>query len=127
MSDQTASSYYRPFPEKTSPLAKLNLLRMVPYWKVVPWLRLKNGRRYNREAILLNATGLVQGSRSGVLIKYEIKNKIATFNISPDQGESYLDYLRGTLSGDTAIDFRHAVHSIATIEAIIKTKRYLTY
>ena len=100
---------------------------MVPYWKVVPWLRLKNGRRYNREAILLNATGLVQGSRSGVLIKYEIKNKIATFNISPDQGESYLDYLRGTLSGDTAIDFRHAVHSIATIEAIIKTKRYLTY
>ena len=127
MSDQTASSYYRPYPEKTPLLAKLNLLRMVPYWKVVPWLKLKNGRRYNREAILLNATGLVQGSRSGVLIKYEIKNKIATFNISPDQGESYLDYLRGTLSGDTAMDFRHAVHSIATIEAIIKTKRYLTY
>jgi hypothetical protein len=127
MSDQTASSYYRPFPEKTSLLAKLNLLRIVPYWKVVPWLKLKNGRRYNREAILLNATGLVQGSRSGVIIKYEIKNKIATFNISPDQGESYLDYLRGTLSGDTAMDFRHAVHSIATIEAIIKTKRYLTY
>ncbi len=127
MGDQTASSYYRPFPEKTSLLAKLNLLRMVPYWKVVPWLKLKNGRRYNREAILLNATGLVKGSRSGVLIKYEIKNKIATFNISPDQGESYLDYLRGTLSGDTAVDFRHAVHSIATIEAIIKTKRYLTY
>ena len=127
MSDQTASSYYRPFPEKTSLLAKLNLLRMVPYWKVVPWLKLKNGRRYNREAILLNATGLVQGSRSGVIIKYEIKNKIATFNISPDQGKSYLDYLRGTLSGDTAMDFRHAVHSIATIEAIIKTKRYLTY
>lgn len=127
MSDQTASSYYRPFPEKTSLLAKLNLFRMVPYWKVVPWLKLKNGRRYNREAILLNATGLVQGSRSGVLIKYEIKNKIATFNISPDQGESYLDYLRGTLSGDTAMDFRHAVHSIATIEAIIKTKRYLIY
>lgn len=100
---------------------------MVPYWKVVPWLKLKNGRRYNREAMLLNATGLVQGSRSGVLIKYEIKNKIATFNISPDQGESYLDYLRGTLSGDTAMDFCHAVHSIATIEAIIKTKRYLTY
>ncbi len=127
MSDQTASSYYRPFPEKTSLLAKLNLLRIVPYWKVVPWLKLKNGRRYNREAILLNATGLVQGSRCGVLIKYEIKNKIATFNISPDQGESYLDYLRGTLSGDTAMYFRHAVHSIATIEAIIKTKRYLTY
>ena len=127
MSDQTASSYYRPFPEKTPLLAKLNLLRKIRYWKVVPWLKLKNGRRYNREAILLNATGLVQGSRSGVLIKYEIKNKIATFNISPDQGESYLDYLRGTLSGDTAMDFRHAVHSIATIEAIIKTKRYLTY
>ena len=127
MSDQTASSYYRPFPEKTPLLAKLNLLRKIRYWKVVPWLKLKNGRRYKREEILLNATGLVQGSRSGVLIKYEIKNKIATFNISPDQGESYLDYLRGTLSGDTAMDFRHAVHSIATIEAIIKTKRYLTY
>jgi hypothetical protein len=127
MSGQTASSYYRSFPEKTPLLAKLNLLRMVSYWKVVPWLKLKNGRRYNRESILLNATGLVQGSRSGVLIKYEIKNKIATFNISPDQGESYLDYLRGTLSGDTAMDFRNAVHAIATIEAMIKTKFYLTY
>ena len=127
MSDQTASSYYRPFPEKTPLLAKLNLLRMVPYWKVVPWLKLINGRRYNREAIILNATGLVQGSRSGVLIKYEIKNKIATFNISPDQGESYLNYLRGTLSGNSVNDFRNAVHSIATMEAMIKTKFYLTY
>ena len=127
MSDQTASSYYRPFPEKTPLLAKLNLLRKIRYWKVVPWLKLKNGRRYKREAILLNSTGLVQGSRCGVLIKYEIKNKIATFDISPDQGESYLNYLRGTLSGNSVNDFRHAVHSIATIEAIIKTKRYLTY
>ena len=127
MSDQTASSYYRPFPEKTPLLAKLNLLRKIRYWKVVPWLKLKNGRRYKREAIILNATGLVQGSRSGVLIKYEIKNKIATFNISPDQGESYLNYLRGTLSGDSVNDLRNAVHSIATIEAMIKTKFYLTY
>ncbi len=127
MSDQTASSYYRPYPEKTSLLAKLNLLRKIRYWKVVPWLKLKNGRRYKREAILLNATGLVQGSRCGVLIKYEIKNKIATFNISPDQGESYLNYLRGTLSGNSVKDFRNAVHSIATIEAMIKTKFYLTY
>lgn len=127
MSDQTASSYYRPFPEKTPLLAKLNLLLKIRYWKVVPWLKLKNGRRYTREAILLNATGLVQGSRSGVLIKYEIKNKIATFNISPDQGESYLNYLRSTLSGDSVNDFRNAVHSIATIEAMIKTKFYLTY
>ena len=127
MSDQTASSYYRPYPEKTSLLAKLNLLRKIRYWKVAPWLKLKNGRRYKREAIILNATGLVQGSRSGVLIKYEIKNKIATFNISPDQGESYLNYLRGTLSGDSVNDLRNAVHSIATIEAMIKTKFYLTY
>ena len=127
MSDQTASSYYRPFPEKTPLLAKLNLLRKIRYWKVVPWLKLKNGRRYKREAILLNSTGLVQGSRCGVLIKYEIKNKIATFDISPDQGESYLNYLRGTLSGDSVNDLRNAVHSIATIEAMIKTKFYLTY
>lgn len=127
MSDQTASSYYRPFPEKTPLLAKLNLLRKIRYWKVVPWLKLKNGRRYKQEAILLNTTGLVQGSRSGVLIKYEIKNKIATFNISPDQGESYLNYLRSTLSGNSVDDFRNAVHSIATIEAMIKTKFYLTY
>lgn len=127
MSDQTASSYYRPFPEKTPLLAKLNLLRKIRYWKVVPWLKFKNGRRYKQEAILLNTTGLVQGSRSGVLIKYEIKNKIATFNISPDQGESYLNYLRSTLSGNSVNDFRNAVHSIATIEAMIKTKFYLTY
>ncbi len=127
MKDGTASSYYQPVPDKNSLKDRLNLLRRVHYWKLVPALKLLNRKRYKKEARLLIEVGLIQGWRGGLPIRYQIKNGIASFAISPDQGESYLNYLEGNVIGGSEDDFRDFVNSIATLEAIIKTKACLIY
>lgn len=127
MKDGTASSYFHPVPDQISLISRFNLLRRVHYWKLVPALKLLHRRRYSREARLLLEIGLIQGSRSGVPIRYEIKNGIANFNISPDRGESYLNYLTGKVNENSDDVSPDLVNCIATIEAMIKTKTCLIY
>lgn len=127
MKNGTATSYYESVPEKISILTKINILRRINYWKIIPILKLINGRRYKKEAMLLIESGLIQSMRSGVPIRYVIKNKMCSFDISPDQGKIYLNYSRGKLSGNLEDNLIDIINSIATIEARIKTKAYKIY
>lgn len=127
MKNGTAISYYESVPEKISILTKINLLRRINYWKIVPILKLINRRRYKKEAILLLESGLIQSMRSRVPIRYVVKNKMCSFDISPDQGKIYLNYLRGKLGGNLEENLIDIVDSIATIEARIKIKAFKTY
>ncbi len=127
MKNGTATSYYGSEPQKISILNKINILRRVDYWKIVPVLKLIKRRRYQKEAVLLIESGLIQSMRGSVPVRYVIKNKMSSFDISPDQGKTYLNYLRGKLSGNLEDNLIDIVNSIATIEARIKTKAYKIY
>ena len=127
MENGTAISYYGSKPQKNSILNKINILRRVDYWRIVPILKLAKRRRYQKEAVLLIESGLIQSMRSSVPVRYVIKNKISSFDISPDQGKTYLNYLRGKLSGNLEDNLIDIINSIATIEARIKTKSYKIY
>ena len=127
MKKGTATSYYECVPEKISLPTRINLLRKIDYWKIVPLLKLMNSRRYKREAALLIESGLIQTLRNGIPVRYVISKKVASFDISPDQGKSYLNYLRGNLEFSFEENLVDIVNSIATIEARIKTKAYKIY
>jgi hypothetical protein len=127
MKNGTATTYYVALPDRFSFLEKVNLLRRVDYWKIVPILKLIHRRRYQKEAALLIESGLVQSLRGSVPVRYVIKNKTSRFDISPDQGKTYLNYLRGKLSDNSKEDLIDIVNAIATIEARIKTKAYKIY
>lgn len=127
MKNGTATSYYESAPEKISILKKISNRRGINYWRIIPILKLIHGKRYQKEATLLIESGLIETMRSGVPARYVIKNKTCSYNISPDQGETYLNYLRGKLSGNIEENLNDIVDSIATIEARIKTKAYKTY
>ena len=127
MKKGTATSYYECVPEKNSLPTRINLLRKIDYWKIEPLLKLINGRRYKREAALLIESGLIQTLRNGIPVRYVISKKVASFDISPDQGKSYLNYLRGNLEFSFEENLVNIVNSIATIEARIKTKAYKIY
>ncbi|CAN2246920.1 hypothetical protein MCEMZLE22_01430 [actinobacterium SCGC AAA044-D11] len=127
MKKGTATSYYECVPEKISLPTRINLLRKIDYWKIVPLLKLMNSRRYKREAALLIESGLIQTLRNGIPVRYVISKKVASFDISPDQGKSYLNYLRGNLEFSFEENLVNIVNSIATIEARIKTKAYKIY
>ena len=124
MKKGTATSYYECVPEKNSLPTRINLLRKIDYWKIEPLLKLINGRRYKREAALLIESGLIQTLRNGIPVRYVISKKVASFDISPDQGKSYLNYLRGNLEFSFEENLVDIVNSIATIEARIRTKSY---
>jgi hypothetical protein len=102
-------------------------IRRVNYWNLAPILKLLNGRRYKREAKSLIELGHIHASKCGVPIRYEIKNGFVSLDISPDQGKSYLNYLCGNLSESFQANSHDLVHSMATIEAIIRTKNHLIY
>lgn len=127
MKNGTATTYYESAPEKISILEKISDRRRINYWRIIPILKLIHGKRYQKEAILLIESGLVESMRSGVLIRHVIKNKTCSYNISSDKGGTYLNYLRGKLSGNPEENLNDIVNSIATIEARIKTKAYKTY
>jgi hypothetical protein len=127
MKNGTATTYYESAPEKISILEKISNRRRINYWRIIPILKLIHGKRYQKEAILLIESGLIESMRSGVPARYVIKKKTSSFDISPDQGHSYLNYLSGKLSGDTEENLIDIVNAIATIEARIKTKAYKTY
>ena len=127
MKNGTATTYYESAPEKISILEKISNRRRINYWRIIPILKLIHGKRYQKEAILLIESGLIESMRSGVPARYVIKNKTCSYNISSDKGETYLNYLRGKLSGNLEENLNDIVNSIATIEARIKTKAYKTY
>ena len=127
MKNGTATTYYESAPEKISILEKISDRRRINYWKIVPVLKLIKRRRYQKEAVLLIESGLIQSMRGSVPVRYVIKNKMSSFDISPDQGKTYLNYLRGKLSGNLEDNLIDIVNSIATIEARIKTKAYKIY
>ena len=122
MKNGTATTYYVALPDSFSFLEKINLLRRVDYWKIVPILKLIHRRRYQKEAALLIKSGLVQTLRGSVHVRYVIKNKVSSFDISPDKGKTYLNYLREELSRNLEDNLIEIISSIATIEARIKTK-----
>ena len=127
MKNGTATTYYVALRDRFSFLEKVNLLRRVDYWKIVPILKLIHRRRYQKEAAHLIEFGLVQTLRGSVHVRYVIKNKVSSFDISPDQGKTYLNYLRGKLSGNKEDNLIDIINSIATIEARIKTKACKVY
>jgi hypothetical protein len=127
MKNGTATSYYESAPEKISILEKISNRRGINYWRIIPILKLIHGKRYQKEAILLIESGLIQSMRGSVPVRYVIKNKTSRFDISPDQGKTYLNYLRGKLSDNSKEDLIDIVNAIATIEARIKTKAYKIY
>jgi hypothetical protein len=127
MKNGTATTYYELVTEKISVLEKIYTRRRINYWRIIPILKLIHRKRYRKEAILLIESGLIESMRSGVPVRYVIENKTCRYNISPDQGETYLNYLRGKLSGSFEEKLNDIVNSIATIEARIKTKAYKVY
>jgi hypothetical protein len=126
MKDGTASSYYQAMPEKRRVISIFSLSR-INYWRLIPFLKLIHRKRYKDEVLLLAEKGLVCHSINGVLVRYEIKDGRATFDISPDNGASYLNYLQGSSGLNMHETSEELVNSIATIEAMIKTKKYLIY
>lgn len=127
MKNGTTTTYYESAPEKISILEKISNRRSINYWRIIPILKLIHRKRYNKEALLLIESGLIESMRSGVPARYVIKNKKCSYDISSDKGETYLNYLRGKLSGNLEENLNGIVNSIATIEARIKTKAYKTY
>ncbi len=127
MKNGSATTYYESAPEKISILAKINIRKRINYWRIIPILKLIHGKRYRKEAMLLIESGLTESMRGSVPVRYVIKNKMCRYDISSDQGQNYLNYLRGKLSGNAEENLNEIVYSIATIEARIKTKAYKTY
>jgi len=127
MKNGTATSYYESAPENISILEKISNRRRINYWRIIPILKLIHGKRYQKEAVLLIETGLIESMRGSVPVRYVIKNKTCSYYISSDQGKNYLNYLRGKLSGNLEENLKDIVNSIATIEARIKTKAYKNY
>jgi hypothetical protein len=127
MKNGTATSYYESGPQKNPILNKINILERINYWKIVPILKLIHQWRYEKEAHLVLKSGLIQSKRNGVHVRYVIKNKTSSFDISPDLGKTYLNYLRGKLSGNAEDNLIDIINSIATIEARIKTRSYKIY
>ena len=127
MKNGTATTYYESAPEKISFFKKIINRCEISYWRIIPILKLIHRKRYNKEALLLIESGLIERAQGKVSVRYVIKKKTSSFDISPDQGHSYLNYLRGRLSENMDENLIDIVNAIATIEARIKTKAYKTY
>jgi hypothetical protein len=126
MINGTATSYFRPVVEKKSIWAKINIFGKVRYWKITPTLKLAKWRKINSQSKILLKNGLIESTLSGISVRYEIKGNLATFDVSPDGGKTYLNYLRGTLEGHPKTDKLDITNSIAMIEAMILTGYCLT-
>jgi hypothetical protein len=127
MKNGTATTYYELAPEKISFFKKISNRSKINYWRIIPILKLIHRKRYNKEALLLLERGLIERVQGNVSVRYVIKKKTSSFDISPDKGNSYLNYLRGKLRENTGENLIDIVNAIATIEARIKTKAYKTY
>jgi hypothetical protein len=126
MKDGTASSYYQAMPEKRRGISIFDLSR-IHYSRLIPFLKLIHRQRYKAEALLLAEKGFLCHAINGVFVRYEITEGQATFDISPDNGASYLNYLRGSSELNVRETHQELVNSIATIEALVKSKKHLIY
>lgn len=127
MEDGTASSYYRSVPEEVRSSLRINLLSRVSYSRFIPLLKLAYKKRYLAESKQLIAEGRIEAKRSGLAIRYEINNELVTFDVSPDGGATYLNYLQAQISKNRHDEVDDLIRSIATIEAMIMTKKCLIY
>ncbi len=123
MEDGTASSYYQSVPDRVPFSHRLNPFRRVNYWRLIPVLKLVHKKRYLTESKHLIAEGRFDAIRSGLAIRYEINDGSATFDVSPDGGSTYLNYLRAHIGSNPDKEIDDLILSIATIEAMIKTKK----
>jgi hypothetical protein len=127
MNDGKASSYFQPRNEKSLFWTKENLLRKFHYWNIIPILKILKRKKITAQARTLLKHGLIETTISGFQVRYAIKNSVATFDVSPDNGKSFLNYLQGTLEGEKNIDIPDVINSIATIEAMIRTGHCVKY
>jgi hypothetical protein len=127
MKNGMVSSYYRSISNEISLWDKLNLIRRFNYWNLSPMLKVFKIEKYAREAKSLIEYGSISTLSAGVLVRFEIKNGVATFDVSPDKGATYLNYSSANTSINLEDDFDEIVDSIATIEAMIRTGFCVTY
>lgn len=123
MEDGTASSYYQSVPDRIPFSHRINPLRRVRYSRLIPLLRLVHKKRYLTESRELMVEGRFEAIRSGLAIRYEINDGSATFDVSPDGGSTYLNYLRAHIGSNPDEEIDDLILSIATIEAMIKSKK----
>jgi hypothetical protein len=124
MSEEIATSYYEELPDSKWVAARLLITRGIRYWKLIPLLKIVNARRYKREAELLLNTSQIQGFVNRVPIRYKVEGGLATFEISSDFGKTYLSYLTMKIDQKDEYTTLEFINSIATIEAIIKTRSF---
>jgi len=90
-------------------------------------LKLVHKKRYLTESKHLIAEGRYEAIRSGLAIRYEINDGSATFDVSPDGGSTYLNYLRAHIGSNPDEEIDDLILSIATVEAMILTKKCVVY
>ena len=127
MEDGTASSYYQSVPARVPFSHRINPLRRVRYSKLIPLMKLVHKKRYLTESKQLMAEGRIEAKRSGLTTRYEINDGSVTFAVSPDGGATYLNYLRAHIGSNPDEEIDDLVLSIATIEAMILTKKCVVY
>jgi len=116
-----STSYFKTVPKKITLRERANLYKKLNYWHLVPILKIISKGRYRNQAEFLIKSKLLEGKKFGSFYRYEIKRNEAFFGVSPDAGESILNYHRGKLGKDHKNNTEDIIHSIATIEAMIKT------
>lgn len=127
MEDGTASSYYQSVPNRVPFSHRINPLRRVRYSKLIPLLKLVQKKRYLTESQQLMAEGRIETERSGHATRYEINDGSVTFDVSPDGGSTYLNYLRAHIGSNPDEEIDDLILSIATMEAMILTKKCVVY
>jgi hypothetical protein len=127
MSDGIATSYYKVMPEHKNLKFRLDLLAKFNYWTVRDCLLFMRRANYEMEALDLIRHGEIKRKYFGVAVRYSTKNGHSSFDISPDDGKSYLNYLRTEYSGENIENKIELAYSIATIEAMVLTKFYFSY
>jgi len=126
MSDGTATSYYKVIPEHKSLKSRLDLLARFNYWTVRDCLLFFRRKKYEREAEELIRVRKIKRKYFGVAIRYSAINGQSRFDISSDNGKTYLNYLRTGNSSQTKENKKELAYCIATIEAMVLTKFYFS-
>lgn len=73
------------------------------------------------------AKNRIEATRCGLATRFEINDEAVTFDVSPDGGSTYLNYLRAQIISDFHAEIDDLILSIATIEAMILTKKCVVY
>ena len=127
MDDGTASSYYQSVPDRVPFSHRINPLRRLRYSRLIPLLKIVHKNRYLAESKQLMAKKRIEATRRGLATRFEINDGTVTFDVSPDGGSTYLNYLRAQIVSDYRAEIDDLILAIATIEAMILTKKCVVY